>query len=259
MQERHKNKSKYFQEQAFTSEKYVIPYLQDHLTLNENINVLEIGCGEGGNLVPFLDAGCSVVGVDLNKAKIELGKGFLSQYPKAKLIYQDIYDVTPEELGKFDLIIMRDVIEHIHNQEKFMHYVKEFLKDGAFMYFGFPPWYMPFGGHQQTCKSKLLSALPWYHLLPRPLYKMVLKAFGETERNIDMLLEIKDTGISIERFRRIIKTENFHTVKETLYLINPNYEVKFGLQPREQMGIIKALPFFRNVFSTCAYYLIQKK
>lgn len=258
MQERHSNRTKYFEEQVITTKKFVIPYVNDVLTLDKNTKVLEIGCGEGGNLVPFIELGCQCLGVDLNQTKIDLGKKLLAEYDNVNLIYQDIYDVSPEKLGKFDLIIMRDVIEHIHDQEKFMSYVKAFLVDGGYIYFGFPPWYMPFGGHQQVCKSKVLSSMPYYHILPAPIYKGILNSFGEDKDVIEGLLEVKETGISIERFRRIIKKEKYKLVKETLYLINPNYETKFGLKPKEQFGLIKALPFFRNVFSTCGYYLIQK-
>ena len=258
MQERHKNRSKYFEEQIVTTEKFVVPYVSSHLKLDSSTKVLEVGCGEGGNLIPFINIGCQCIGIDLSENKIEKGKNYLKEYSNVELIYEDIYNSNPEKLGKFDLIFLRDVIEHIHDQEKFMHYIKRFLKDDGYMYFGFPPWYMPFGGHQQVCKSKLASALPYYHILPTPIYKGMLTLFGENQGTIEGLLEVKETGISIERFRSILKTEKYKTIKETLYLINPNYETKFNLKPKEQIGFIKALPFFRNVFSTCAYYLIQK-
>ena len=34
-------------------------------------------------------------------------------------------------------------------------------------------------------------------------------------------------------------------------------EVKFGLTPRKQVSLLGSLPFFRNVFSTCCYYLLK--
>jgi len=159
----------------------------------------------------------------------------------------------------FDLIILRDVIEHIHNQEKFMNCLKKFLKPGGKVFFGFPPWQNPFGGHQQICKSKLLSKLPFFHLLPLPLYKGVLKIFGESTSTINDLAEIKETGISIERFERILKKENWVTDKKMFFFINPNYEVKFGLKPRASFGFISAIPVVRNFFTTACYYLVSKK
>lgn len=261
MQERHSNRSKYFEEQIKTTSKYVIPYIDKHLSLNSETRILEIGCGEGGNLKPFLDINCKVVGVDLSKNKIALGKEQYSSDPKHEninLISEDIYSLSVSDIGTFDVIFMRDVIEHIHNQEKFMAYVKPFLKDTGVFFLGFPPWQNPFGGHQQITKNSLGSKLPYYHLLPKSLYKSVLKLFKEKETTIEALLEIKETSISIERFEKIIHTENYKIVDKTHFLINPNYEIKFGLKPKKQFRLISSIPWFRNFFTTAVYYLIRK-
>ena len=257
MHERHRNKRKYFQEQVYTTEKYVIPYLQDVVEIKEGTEVMEIGCGEGGNMQPFLDLGCKLTGVDLHKGKIEIGRSIFEDHPKKesiKFICDDIYNLESLN-GTFDIIILRDVIEHIHDQDKFMDFMKRFLKPNGVVFFGFPPWHNPFGGHQQICESSLLSKLPYFHLLPMPLFKLVLKLFGEKKR-YETLVEIKETGISIERFERILRKRSYKILKRTHYLFNPNYEVKFKLNPREQFGIIKALPFIRNFFTTACYYVV---
>lgn len=261
MQERHKDRKKYFREQGLTTAKYVIPYIEEIIPVNSNIRVLEIGCGEGGNIVPFLNKGCEVIGVDLNQGQIENAKEFIADSnPNAKvqLLYQDIYEAEIEEIGRFDLIFMRDVIEHIHNQEKFMPFLKKFLKDDGKIFFGFPPWRMPFGGHQQICKNKLLSKMPFYHLLPMFLYKGVLRLFGETKKTIEDLVEIKETGISIRRFERIVENNTYKINKKTLYFINPNYEIKFGLKPRKLNKIVAGIPYFKDFFATCYYCVIEK-
>jgi SAM-dependent methyltransferase len=223
------------------------------------INVLEIGCGEAGNLKPFLDLDCKATGIDISCHRIELAKEFYKDYnnrENLQRICSDIYDVTPE--NKFDLIIMRDVIEHIPNQEKFMGFAKGFLKKEGKFFLAFPPWQNPFGGHQQLCKSKILAKLPWFHLFPKGIYRSILKTSGETQGTIDALLEIKDTGISIERFERILKHENYKIDKRVFYFINPNYETKFGLKPRKQAGIISSIPWIRNFFTTAMYYVVSK-
>ena len=186
MQERHLNRNKYFNEQVYTTEKYVILFISDTITVDKNLSVLEIGCGEGGNLKPFLDIGCKATGVDLSEKKIENGKQFFSNHTNKNnltLIAEDIYQ--SKSLGQYDLIIMRDVIEHIHDQEKFMSYVKKYLKPNGKFFLAFPPWYNPFGGHQQICKNKLLSVLPYYHIFPRSIYKGILKLFNEDKDRIE--------------------------------------------------------------------------
>lgn len=259
MQARHSDRKKYFNEQALTTRKYVIPYLHDLIEINENTSVLEIGCGEAGNLVPFLDMGCKrVVGIDISEGRIENGQLYHSDHPNYKnleLIAEDIYDTETTE--EFDIIISRDVIEHIPNQEKFMNRCRDFMKPNGLYFIGFPPWYNPFGGHQQLLKHKLFSKLPYFHIIPRSLYKGLLRLMGESEAKIKGMLEIYDTRITIDRLNKILKINNYQILKKTDYLFNPNYETKFGLKPRKQLKLISSIPFVRNFFVTASYYVVR--
>jgi len=229
--------------------------------VDPSVSVLEIGCGEGGNLKPFLDLGCSITGIDLSQSKIDNALKFFGDHPnyyKARFIVKDIYLAEKELNEPFDLIIMRDVIEHIHDQERFMGFAKQFLKPEGIFFIGFPPWYNPFGGHQQVASSRILSKLPYFHLLPKKIYKAILKAAGEPQEKVEGFLEIKETGISIERFEKILKRTGYDVKIKKLFLFNPNYEVKFKIKPKEQYRIIGSIPFFSNFTTTAAYYLIAR-
>jgi SAM-dependent methyltransferase len=261
MQERHIQRDKYFEEQAYTTEKFVMPFINGVHEIKPGIKILEIGCGEGGNLRPFLDAGCEVTGVDILESKIKNAHKFFEHHPlikNLKLIVGDIYDSGKEFNDFFDVIFMRDVLEHIHDQEKFMAIAKKFLKSDGLFFLGFPPWQNPFGGHQQMCQSRFLSHIPYLHLLPGPLYPWSLKLFGESAGLVRALVEIRDTGITIERFKKIIKNENYIVRKSSFYFINPNYEIKFKMKPRLQSNFISGIPWLRNFFITTCYYVISK-
>lgn len=263
MQDRHINRKKYFEEQSKTTEKYVFSFINEVKAITEDTSVLEIGCGEGGNLLPFLKAGCKrIVGIDMSKGKIENANRFFEDMEGSKnieFIHADIYDVSAGEIGQFDVIITRDVLEHIHGQNEFMRHVKKFMKPGGKFFLGFPPWFSPFGGHQQVCENKFLSKLPYFHILPRFVYRFILKSFRTTDAKIEGLLEIKQTGINIERFEQILRRENFRKDRRIFYLINPNYEIKFGLKPRVAWKLVSSVPFIRNFFITTNYYLISMK
>ena len=71
MQSRQLNRRQYFNELAITSEKYFIPYIKRYRQIGKGTNVLEIGCGDGGNLLPFSRMGCDVVGVDMAEGRIK--------------------------------------------------------------------------------------------------------------------------------------------------------------------------------------------
>ena len=259
MQERHLDRKIYFNEQFITTTKYVIPYLEEYFSAGKHRRVMEIGCGEGGNLLPFLDAGCDVTGIDLSAGKIDKARIYFSEHPNRgnlKLICDDVYQLD-DTAGRFDLIFLRDVIEHIYDQGKFLHFVLRFLKPGGVIFFAFPPWQNPFGGHQQICRNRLLSHMPWVHLLPRSIYTAILQFGGETQATINALLEIRDTRLTIERFETLLQQQRYRILRKSYYLINPNYEVKFGLKPRLVPAFLGKIPWLRNFVTTTAYYLID--
>ena len=260
MFEFHKDRKGYFDMQIHNAEKYVIPFINEKFSIREGMRVMEIGCGEGGVLKAFIDKGCTGVGVELAEERLVNARTWLADDMAAgniKFISKDIYKVDKEELGGlFDIIILKDVIEHIHDQPKLMAFMQMLLTKNGVVFFGFPPWQMPYGGHQQICQGKWMSKIPYYHLLPASIYGWLLKKNGE---DAPAFLEIKETGISIERFEKIAKTASYNIINNTHYLINPIYEYKFGWKPKKQVGIIKSIPWVRNFFTTCVYYLVQKK
>lgn len=258
MFEFHKNRKQYFDMQVNNAAQFVIPFIEQKITITPGMQVLEIGCGEGGVLKAFINKGCLGVGVELDESRLVNAREWLKEdidSNKIQFISKDIYQVNPavEFPSLFDIIVLKDVIEHIHDQKKLMGWMQQFLKPGGAIYFGFPPWQMPFGGHQQLCTNSLLSKLPYYHLLPTFLYKYILSTAKQPMAD---LLEIKETGISIEKFESFVQQTNYKILHNIHYLINPIYEYKFNLKPKIQFGFIKAMPWVRNYFTTCVYYLI---
>ena len=87
---------------------------------------------------------------------------------------------------------------------------------------------------------------------------MVLKLFNEPQHVIHDLLEIKETGISLERFEKTVKQADYRIVSKINYLFNPIYEYKFNIKPRKQNYLISKIPYLRDYVTTCAYYIITK-
>ena len=260
MFEFHTDRKRYFDIQLLNAEKYILPFVESNFEIKSGMRVMEIGCGEGGVLKAFVDKGCIGVGVEFDLTRIENGSQWLEddiKEGKISFVAKDIYDTNVESLGgKFDIIVLKDVIEHIHDQERLLGRLKEFLNPSGIIFFGFPPWQMPFGGHQQLCQKKL-SKVPYFHLLPTFVYKGLLKLSGESDSNIIQLLEIKETGISIERFEKIVKKTNYSIVDRIHYLFNPIYEYKFNLKPKKQNRLVTKIPYIRNYVTTCVYYIIK--
>lgn len=155
MQNRQINREQYFQELSITSRNYFLPYISQFYNLKPGLHVLEIGCGDGGNLLPFSELGCYVLGVDISEVRINDAKRFFSERKASgDFICSDIFKLTNLR-NSFDIILCHDVIEHIYDKTLFIKNTKLYLKDDGVLFISFPAWQMPFGGHQQICKSKI--------------------------------------------------------------------------------------------------------
>lgn len=260
----HQDKDRYFAMQRENAAEYVIPFIRQYVDIGPDTHVLEVGCAEGGVLQAFLEIGCTGVGVELLPQRLELARNYLAdalRAGKVTLMAKNVYDVEPERdfRSLFDVVVLKDVIEHIPDQERLLQQLGSFLKPGGVVFLGFPPWQMPFGGHQQICRHRLLSKLPYYHLLPAAAYEKVLQAGGEPPHVVQELLEIKETGLSIGQLEGMAERTGFNISGRQLYLINPIYRYKFNLKPRIQYAFLGRIPYLRNFVTTCAYYLLKKE
>lgn len=257
MQQRHENRKTYFQELAVTSERYFLPYIHRFISVTPRSRILEIGCGEGGNLVPFARLGCRVTGIDLSENRIrQAHRFFLEEGFSGNFIASDIFQITqPEET--FDVILIHDVIEHISGKAHFLEHIKRFLAPGGMLFISFPAWQMPFGGHQQICRNKYVSRLPFIHLLPAGFYRSLLHRFGESQARIEELLDIRECRTSIELFEKLISSSHYRILHKQFWFINPHYEQKFHLKPRKLPRFVGSIPHLRNYFCTSCFYLLQ--
>jgi len=224
--------------------------------VGRNTSVLEIGCGEGGNLLPFARLGCEVVGVDVCRARINEALSFFEREDApGTFICDDVLNVE-EYKAYFDIIICHDVMEHVPDKGAVLSQACRFLRKDGVCFVAFPAWPMPFGGHQQICKSRVLSKLPFIHLLPARAYHRLL-ACGESDEMVRELMSIKRTGITVEAFETIAATSRWEIMDRRLYLINPHYQIKYGLRPRLLPAFVASMPRLRNFFSTSCFYMLR--
>ena len=259
MQERHRNRTLYFHELAQTSRKYFIPYIGQFKQLSRDCRILEIGCGDGGNLLPFAQMGCYTLGVDIAEGRIADARRFFAECgATGDFVASDVF-LLDELHGSFDIIICHDVIEHIGDKQRFLSLLPHFLGSDGIIFMSFPAWQMPFGGHQQICRSKIVSHLPYIHLLPNQLYHLLLEMAGENDTCIQELTSIKETRTSIEQFEKVLRICGTLTIKDrTLWLVNPHYETKFHLRPRRLPKWLGSIPCIRNFFTTSCFYILAK-
>ena len=249
MKDRYSDRRIYFEELAQTSKEYISRYISTYKDIKSCHYVLEIGCGEGGNLVPFAEIGCKVCGIDISIGKIDNArKFFVEKGLYGEFICSDFVrcDIKPH-VGIYDLIIMHDVIEHIEPKDKdeFMSRAKALLRPSGVIMSAFPAWKMPFGGHQQICRSRLCR-LPFIHLLPEKWYEGYLKICNEKDNKVNELMSIRRSRMNIESFESLCCRTGLKIKDRTLWLINPHYKAKltFG-------------NWIRNHMSTSCFYILS--
>lgn len=258
MQARHINREQYFEELAITSRKYHVPLIQLYHDISSGSRILEIGCGDGGNLLPFAEMGCEVAGVDLSVSRIRDAKRFfedrhvLGRFIEANILAQ------PDMGEPYDIIICHDVYEHIENKSCLLNVMGHYLRPDGVVLIAFPAWQMPFGGHQQICHNPVISKVPFIHLLPEAVYRYLLKLSGESPECIADLLSIKQTKVTIEEFEKHIAGSDLFIAHRDLWLINPHYEIKFGLKAMKLHPLIAGIPYLRNWLSSSCGYVLKK-
>jgi SAM-dependent methyltransferase len=243
---------KHFMEQKRHAGQYLIPYLENHCPGFNRFRVLEIGCAEGGFLSALREKGMRAVGLELSSGRAALA---LSLDPLLDVRVGDA--AAPSACGRlggpFDLVVMRDVVEHVPDRPALFRNLRELLKQGGFAYITFPPRFSPFAGHHQNGRS-FLKHVPYLHLLPAPFLRFLGGRMKEHPHIIEGAAANFKTGLSVAGFERCCRNQGFRFINKDFFLIRPVYQVRFGLRPVR----IPDIPFIREAIATGCECLIKK-
>jgi ubiquinone/menaquinone biosynthesis C-methylase UbiE len=192
-------------------------------------SVLDVGCGYGGTLsglkemFPLKEA----LGVDLDPMMIRDGA---RKCPPGVALETGDFLAMPAR--GFDLILMRDVLEHMPDAEKALEKAASMLNIGGLLYASFAPFYSPFGGHQHN-GSGFFSNVPWLQALPESWFRAALRLRGNSYKSgkglADDMESVLRTRLTVSRFRRLVPAAGLRFRYFARYLSRPDYRIKFGL------------------------------
>lgn len=100
--------------------------IRDALSLSPR-NVLEVAAGGGGLAACLAARGCAVTANDLRADLLaEEINNYVSK-DNIKVAGGNMFELSPQHIGKFDLIIACEVIEHVAHPDELLRHLKKFL------------------------------------------------------------------------------------------------------------------------------------
>ncbi|MEQ1830976.1 MAG: methyltransferase regulatory domain-containing protein [Pirellula sp.] len=191
--------------------------------------VLELGCADGGNLLPmaFRFPETQFLGIDLSPIQIELGRKTIEALSLSNFELQaaDILALRPEDLGRFDYIIVHGVYSWVpaEVQDRILSICRNCLSECGIAYISYntyPGW---------RAKQALLEMLRYHTRNIVDLRKKVEAAF-ELLNILPQVNELPNdpAALLIQRLRHDLQhVENPATYLLHEYLVDVNEPIYF--------------------------------
>ena len=241
----------YYQYQYTLAKEHYIPYLVSNDVKLNNISIIDVGCGNGGFISAFPETS-KKTGIEIKEFPWKDVKN--GTFKVHNILTQD----NSEFIKKYDLVILRDVIEHIDlkHKELFIDNAKSFLNKKGKILITFPPYYSPFGLHQQALMKSFLRKIPYLSLLPVSFIRILCRLFEDKEVLKD-IEEIVNSGMTIANFKSIIKHSDLKICNEEYFSVRPSHEIRYGFKTRK--SYISSIPLLKEIFILGTSYIIEKK
>ena len=178
--------------------------------LTRNRDVLDFGCGPGGEAVEIAEHGARhVIGVDLRQKWLDLGVEHAEAHGVA-----DRCTFAREWSDPVDLIVSLDSFEHFADPAAVLTHMRGLLRPGGKVLAAFgPTWYHPLGGH-------IYSVFPFSHLL---FSERALVRWRSLHKS-DGARTIEESGLNkmtIRRFIRLVEASPLRFASFELLPIRP--------------------------------------
>lgn len=236
----------------------LIPWMEDLGVLPPDAAVCEIGCAEGGVLAAFVDRGATkALGTDIQEPLLRIisqpvwsGLGYDITFTQHDVIYDEIPD---EWKARFDVVLLRDVIEHLDDAGVALKNIARLLKPGGVVVVTFPPYTSPFGGHQQLLGTKL-GSLPFVHLLPWSIFRTIIR--GGDPDNQEELERLHRIRCSASKVSDAAHRAGMDVISQRYFALRPVFRWKYQRPiPSFEVTSLRWLPLVKDVAMEVAFIL----
>jgi len=139
---------------------YIIPIMKRWGMDFEGKHLIDVGCGLGGSTIAFAERGASCSGIDIDPARVRDATKIAQEKGWGDIKFS-VKDICEDFSGqKFDIVILRDVLEHTADRAKTLGNISALMEKDALLFISFPPYYSPYGGHQHHPRS-ITKFLPY--------------------------------------------------------------------------------------------------
>jgi 2-polyprenyl-3-methyl-5-hydroxy-6-metoxy-1,4-benzoquinol methylase len=145
-----------------------IRWMAEHgLRLTSETSVLDLGCGHGVFGRELEGKGCPVTFADYADDRLPDLKG--RPFIQVNLDEDDL-----SKLGKYDLVISSNVLEHLSKPQRFIESAASLLRPSGSFYLSWTNWLSPWGGHEFS---------PFHYLGTRHGHRVYDRLVGKTRKH----------------------------------------------------------------------------
>lgn len=245
---------------------YLVPCLRAWGVWSEGVRVLDVGCGDGGASAALAQSGASVHGFDLDPRRVEGAMHTARERHIAlDLGVADITDAATLARfgGPYDLVLFRDVLEHIPDVDAALANSRARLADGGAIVVIYPPYWSAFGGHQQILHPprKLgvrWAKLPFVHWLGLPTWRALARSAQGDDAQWPEIETIRRAQLTVGGLAARARTHGLEVAQARRYLLRPTFHLRYGT-PVVGAGPLGHLPGLRELVVMGSWELLRVK
>lgn len=250
--------SYYWEYQYKLGKNYIVPLYKKWGLFVVGMNVCEIGSAEGGVIFAFAEEGANYcLATDIAENRLVAGAKIASQMGQ-NIVFKR-HDILAEQIpqewkGKFDIVLLRDVIEHLDAPDVALTNIRELLRPNGTVFITFPPYFSPFGGHQHLLQN-FWGKIPYIHWLPEKFFYRLIQTGRRPD--VEEVARLKRNKFSVGKFLSAVEKSGLKLYVKKYFILRPVYKIKFGL-PTIPLSKLFCNSFTTNVLATEGMYILQR-